>query len=319
MPNQTLKVAGISAIALFILNILWIAIGGTFIDESSFLSVDTNIQSIVQKHDRNSSDGDKANALVEAMVNQLEREMNSTFGWSVNDWTGPQYLDNRRSRQLGVIFATTIITNHFGEKFAKQGQGDKEPEEIVDARRKMFVYDARTWGFFVPSAETRFQDGIALMRQYARKVKIEEGKDINYRKTILNIRTDDLVYHLAKVSGDELMEIAFSPMLEAREKQSFFDYDDNLYYAQGVALVVRDFLQVLVKVYPEIEEKGGKENMQEALHKLDLICAFDPIFALKGSSGEINDGMIPDNHAAMYAHYSSVKKRLDDVVASIKN
>jgi hypothetical protein len=85
--------------------------GYTAIDQTRFPDLDPEIQSLLDKTPADSPEPQKGAALCFAIRNRLEKEMNSTFGWSVNDLsispTG--WMDNRANRQRGTIFATRML------------------------------------------------------------------------------------------------------------------------------------------------------------------------------------------------------------------
>ena len=57
----------------------------------------------------------KGKALVDAITHQMRYELNSTFGWSINDILFNRFvLDNRAYRQYGVAKRVALVPRHQG-------------------------------------------------------------------------------------------------------------------------------------------------------------------------------------------------------------
>ena len=102
--------------------------GYTAIDQTRFPFSESNVQELLVQTKADSKEAQKGTALIESTINRLEEEMNSTFGWSVNDLiiSPTRWLDNRANRQRGVIFATRMLINFFSTNLAKYGTVDAE-------------------------------------------------------------------------------------------------------------------------------------------------------------------------------------------------
>ena len=102
----------------------------TSVDPTRFPFSDSRIHAVLQKVKSDSTEAEKGAVLAQAMTNRLEEELNSTFGWSVNDlWVSPtRWLDNRASRQRGTMFATRMLVTFYATHLAKYGTVDAENE-----------------------------------------------------------------------------------------------------------------------------------------------------------------------------------------------
>ena len=121
----------------------------TIIDPTRFSELDPNITALLQKTTPDSAPAQKGAALSAAIRNRLQQEMDSTFGWSINDLivSPTRWLDNRAHRQRGTIFATRMMVSFFSTNLAKYGQVDKENELLVEAREKHFAFTSDKWWF----------------------------------------------------------------------------------------------------------------------------------------------------------------------------
>jgi hypothetical protein len=191
---------------------------------------------------------EKGQLLIQSIYNQLNREMTTSLGWSVNDIYITKYLDNRKNRQKGILFATRMLIIFYSTKLSKLGMTHNENELLKTAREKEFAYSSDVWGFLVMSAEKKYSNGIKDIKKYE--------KDLLAKKAVFNMRTDDVYELLKLITGPQLIDQTMGYLIQKNEEVSFIDLDDRLYYAQGVALVIRDVMHTLIKIDPTILEKG---------------------------------------------------------------
>ncbi|MDQ7831873.1 MAG: DUF2333 family protein [Desulfovibrionaceae bacterium] len=286
--------------AMGILNSLYDAV-----DPTRFAEVDESVKALTQNVGENSPPQEKGAILAEAIIHQLERELGSTFGWSANDILPTRFLDNRASRQKGVIFSTRMLIRFFSTRCSKHGAMGAEHEGLKAAREKRLVYAEDIWGFFHSSTESEYKKGIELVRQYQ--------KELAAGTAVFNLRTDDIYDLMTYITGREFLDQPMGLLIQSGDVVSFSEEDDHVYYAQGAMLVVRDFLYALVKCYPSIGQKGGEENLKEAFRAMDKICSFDPPFVVEGS----HDSMLADHRGKMARYYVTVLTRLNDVTQSV--
>jgi hypothetical protein len=280
--------------------------GYTSIDPSRFPFANSKIHSILETIKPDSPEPRKGAALSRAMTNRLEAELNSAFGWSVNDlWISPtRWLDNRANRQRGVIFATRMLVTFYATNLAKYGTVDAENEWLKEAREKHFAFSEDSW--WLPSSESEYRKGLELLRKY--EAAVAEGK------AVFNMRTDDIYNLFTFIIGNQFLDQPLGLLVQATEDVPYMDLDDRIYYTQGVILVLRDFLETLVKLYPTIREKGGEENIQIAFKEMERVCTFDPLVVLRGR----HDSIMADHRGKMASYVISIRERLNDVAQSIR-
>jgi len=239
--------------------------------------------------------------------NRLEQEMNSTFGWSVNDLiiSPTRWLDNRANRQRGTIFATRMLTNFFSTNLAKYGKVDAENDYLKEAREKYFAFTSDSWWF--PSSEKQFKKGISLLKQYE--------SDLIKENAIFNLRTDDMYNLFEFIISNQFLDQPLGLLVQSNDEVPYSKLDDRIYYTQGVILVLRDVLRNFIHLYPEVKEKGGEENIRIALREMDRICSFDPLIVLRGD----HDSIMADHRGKMAKYLISVRERINDLAQSIKS
>jgi hypothetical protein len=275
----------------------WVVYKGyTAIDRTRFPDLDPEIQALLDQTPANSPEPQKGAALSAAIRNRLEQEMDSTFGWSVNDLiiSPTRWLDNRANRQRGTIFATRMLINFFSTNLAKYGKVDAENEFLKEAREKRLAFTEDSWWF--PSSESEYEKGIKLLKQYE--------ADLIKGDAIFNLRSDDM-YNLLSSLG---------LLVQPNEDVPYTKLDDRIYYTQGVILVLRDFLRIFVHLYPDIKKKGGQENIQIAFRETDQICTFDPLIVLRGD----HDSVMADHRGKIARFLIAFRERINDVAQSIR-
>ena len=277
------------------------------IDPTRFPELDQSMIDLLQRTRPDSDQAQKGVALASATINRLEQEMNSTFGWSVNDLviSPTRWLDNRANRQLGTIFATRMLINFFSTTLAKYGKVDAENEDLKEAREKYFAFSGDSWWF--PSSEDQFEKGISLMKQYE--------SDLTKGEAIFNLRTDDMNNLLLYIISDRFLDQPLGLLVQSNEEVSYTDLDDRIYYTQGVILVLRDVLRTFTHLYPEVKEKGGEDNIRIAFREMDKICTFDPLIVLRGH----HDSIMADHRGKVARYLISIRERINDLAQSIKS
>ena len=281
--------------------------GYTILDQTRFAELDDNILAILEKTTAKSDPFQKGAALSASIRNRLEQEMNSTFGWSVNDLviSPTRWLDNRANRQLGTIFATRMLTNFFSTNLAKYGKVDAENKYLQEAREQYFAFNADSWWF--PSSEKQYKKGIEQIKKYE--------TDLIKGKAIFNLRTDDMFNMLSYIISNQFLDQPLGLLVQTNDEVAYSDLDNRIYYTQGVILVLRDALRTFVHLYPEVKEKGGKENIEIAFREMNQICDFDPLIVLRGD----HDSIMADHRGKMARYLISVRERINDLAQSIKS
>ena len=283
--------------------------GYTLMDRTKFPELDPTITDLLQKTTPSSAQAQKGAVLSASIRNRLEQEMNSTFGWSVNDLiiSPTRWLDNRANRQRGTIFATRMLTTYFSTNLAKYGKVDAENNDLKEAREKHFAFTSDSWWF--PSSEDQYEKGIELLKKY--EADLVKG-DAN---AIFNLRTDDMHNMLEFIISNQFLDQPLGLLVQSNDKVPYTELDDQIYYTQGIILVLRDTLRAFIHLYPEVKEKGGKENIEIAFREMDQICTFDPLIVLRGN----HDSIMADHRGKIARYLIAVRERINDLAQSIKS
>lgn len=289
------------------MGVIWLIYRGySLIDQTKFPNQDDELVALIGETLPDAPESQKGALLSTALRNRLSQEMQSTFGWSVNDlWVSPtRWLDNRANRQRGTIFATRMLLNFYSTHLSKYGAVDAENAHLKEAREKRLAFTEDSWWF--PSTEKEYRKGIALIKQYE--------SDLLNGSAVFNMRSDDKYDLLDFITGRQLLDQPLGLLVQSNTEVNYADLDDRIYYTQGVVLVLRDVLKALFVLYPEIEAKGGSDNIRIAMREIGQICNFDPVVVLRGD----HDSIMADHRGKMARYLISVRERLNDVAQSIR-
>ena len=281
--------------------------GYTLIDPTRFPELDPEMKLLLEKTSPDSAQPQKGAALCAATSNRLKQEMDSPFGWSVNDLiiSPSRWLDNRANRQRGTIFATRMLVTFFSTNLGKYGKVDAENQSLKEAREEYFAFSADSW--WLPSSEKQYRKGIALLEKYE--------TDLVNGQAIFNLRTDDMHNLLEFIISNQFLDQPLGLLVQTNQEVPYTELDDRIYYTQGVILVIRDVLRTFVHLYPAVKEKGGEENIRIAFQEMDQICTFDPLMVLRGD----HDSIMADHRGKMARYLISVRERINDLAQSIKS
>ncbi len=247
------------------------------------------------------TDEEKGVQLLDALVNRISYELNSTYGWSANDILFNKWvMDNRAYRQFGSYVATKMLLDNYSTVIAKLGNSDRENEDLYKARLNQFAFSPQRWGMlFIPSAEQAYKKGLNLVKKYQ--------TDLMNKKAIYNARTDDIYEAFNVILGETVFGYALG-LLQGSQDLPFYTLDNKIYEVQGVMLVVRDYVNALYTLYPEIAAKGNAENYAEAMDLLNKICTYDPLYI----TSTVNSGEL------IISYLLFARNRISDIRDSIR-
>ena len=260
--------------------------------------------------DENASNKDRAVVMSEALSHSLQTQLDSFFGFLPNDlMLVPTIIDNTTSYQKGVIYATRPGSDMIAKTVARFGKTDTIDSRLADATSRFFTYSENVWGFwFIYDAENKYREGIAKWKDWAASVDSDK-KNVG----IYNVKSDD-VYNILKYCQ---AMIDYSLGILNNEKMGHFDSDDNIFYVKGVVSVVSDILRGLIAVDSSVIERGGRENVDEAMKRLNYIQDFNPLYVVAGGN-EVGDAMLPNHVAAMARHLDVANNRIADMMQSME-
>lgn len=255
-------------------------------------------------------DQHRAIVLASAVGSALDGELKSMFGLITNDLMFvPVLIDNRAAFQKGVIYATRQASDVVGKNAARYGDKDTIDQRLADASSRFFPYSENVWGWwFIYDCEGKYRNAINNWLSWATSVGTE-GKNAG----IYNLRSDD-IYSILRFCVT-MTDYALGILND--DQVGHFSTDNNIYYAKGIALVTGNILRAINAVDGSVAERGGAENVEEALRRFEYINEFDPLLVMAGGN-VVGDAMIPNHVAALARHIDIANNRMNDMLSSME-
>ena len=296
-----LKYVVAAVVGLYVLHLLLIGLSSACLKPDRYLP---------EPLPAGASDQDRARVLSVAVTQALENELNFIFGFLPNDLNFvPSIIDNRSEFQRGVVYATRQASDIIAKDVSRYGDRDTIDARLADATARFFAYSENVWGFwFVYDCEGKYRQGIANWKSWAESVGTA-AKNAG----IYNMRSDD-IYNILRYCMN-MTDYALG-MLN-NDQLGHFGIDNAIYYTKGVALVTGNVLAALSAVDSSVKERGGSENLVEAMRRFDMINAFDPLLTIAGGS-LTGDAMLPNHVAALARHFDIANNRIADMMHSME-
>jgi hypothetical protein len=243
----------------------------------------------------------------------MDHELGSGTGWRPNDFVlwGPDVMaDNNANRQLGIILGVRESTRVLKDHLTKVSSTEYDPN-LVDADTS-FRNDA--FKFWLPSAESKYRDGVSALRRYVDGLKTTPPKS-----KPLEGRNVELI-RLVQTWGDMLGD-AHANLFKTTEGDGTpvkpWRNDDYFYHAQGVAHVVRHLAEALQVEYRN--DLAGRPTVHRLLEdvtdSLDKAATMKPLIVLDGGTTSVfanhrrnMDAYIVDARQKLYSIREELEK-----------
>jgi hypothetical protein len=219
--------------------------------------------------------------------------------WLPNDKFYPTiFLDNPQNFQLGQLEAVRYTTRVMRDKLSRLRTTDKIDPDAENAF-VFFSNDPKKW--ILPSAESKFRNGVDSLKRYGARLETGEAsfhpRADNLNELIdqyvsimggVNTRLSNAVGHKKgmlseETSGDQYSE--GEKMVQVRVPWT--QVDDNFYYAQGVAYVLRQMMMAIRYEFKNIIEIKKADELVGRTVQLLGDSQFEPLLVLNGDRGAI--------------------------------
>lgn len=232
--------------------------------------------------------------------------------WLPNDTMWPTiFLDNPQNFQLGELEMMRYTTRVLRDKLTRLRTTDKiDPD--CDEAFTLLSNDAFKWMW--PSAESRFEKATDKLKSY--RDRLAQGKaDFYPRADNLSELLDQYVslmggintrlanapqsqrYKISQESAGEVDVTRAEKKVDTNVPWNIID--DNFYYAQGAAYVLRQVMVAIKSDFSEIlEVKKASTQVDSILEVLDQ-AQFEPIMVLNGDVGSITANHSMELHSLL--------------------
>ncbi len=224
--------------------------------------------------------GGEAFAATAAAV--MEHELDSGTGWRPNDfflWGPTLGPDNKASRQLGIIQAMRESVRVFKDHLTKISASEYDPN-LVEADRLFRNDETKFW---LPSAESRFAEGIATLRRYLAGLDKTPptSKPLNRR----NIEAIRLFQAWSDLLGDAHGEL-YKEQEPDGSSVPMWKSDDYFYHAQGMAHTIYHLTKAVRREYAiDLASRPSVAGLiDEVIDALGKAAVMKPLIVLDGST-----------------------------------
>jgi hypothetical protein len=228
----------------------------------------------------------------------IGHELDGTTGWRPNDFVlwGPHlWADNNSNRQLGIIQALRESVRVFKDHLTKVSSNEFDPNLV--AADTAFRNDAEK--FWLPSAESKFREGIRHLRAYVDGLKTTppRSRPINQR----NVELIRLFQAWSDLLGDAHANLY-------REPESVWRTDDDFYHAQGYAHVMFHLVRAVAREYQhEFETKPVIRTLfDEVAAALGQAAVMKPLIVLDGAP----DGLFANHRRNLDAYVTEARQKM---------
>lgn len=280
-----------------------------FVDQITYPSFHVNPAFMSADNQKLSQDR-KSALIFQSAVHQLEKELDSPLGWTPNDRavSPAKFFDNRLNRQLGVINATQSLVTSLSMYFTNYGHGDDEDPNTYGGAKSL-SFDVDYWNWWVMGdTEEIYKGALNKIKRYIDEAYAADGKKRS------NIKTDDL-YNMLGIVRNQVMRVPLGRLQGMERPLKWEELDDAVYYSQGSAIVVRDFLCALRSCYHDVLVKGSEDNLARAINTLNEIIDTNPWCVFRGKDRYM---AAPDTRANFGAAYNIVDSQLNVVMNALR-
>jgi len=212
----------------------------------------------------------------------MEHELSGPTGWRPNDfvlWGHRLWADNNANRQLGTIQAIRESTRVLKDNLTKVS-ATMYDANLVSADTA-FRNDATK--FWLPSAESKFREGIAALRTYLTGLKATPptSKPINRR----NVELIRLFQNWTDLLGDAHANL-FKQEEDDGTAVPMWRTDDYFYHAQGFAHVIHHLALAVKREYEGefIDRPTVVSLLDEVAEALGQAATLKPLIVLDSSA-----------------------------------
>jgi hypothetical protein len=230
-------------------------------------------------------------ATVTMLRDLMQTQLDGFGGWLPNDLplSPGWFLDNLPNFQLGVLQVTRHGTRVLRDNLSRQRTSDAVHKQ-ADIAYTSFANDPHRWAF--PSAEGRFSAGNAALERFRADLGGKAG---------FHPRADNLIQLLVPFISE--LGAVTTLLLKSRNSPdvSWFETDDNFYYAQGVGYAMLGVMRAVRHDFRGVlADKNALEITEQIIQSLEQ-TQFEPWIVTNGRK----DGVLAN-------HSNNLKVFLDD-------
>jgi len=212
----------------------------------------------------------------------MDHELHGGSGWRPNDfflWGPALGPDNNAHRQLGILQALRESVRVFKDHLTKISSNEYDPN-LIEADRLFRNDETKFW---LPSAESRFNEGVAALRRY--QAGLEKNPPTSKPLNRRNMEMIRLFQAWSDLLGD-----AHAELYKDREPDgsdvSPWRTDDYFYHAQGVAHTIYHLTKAV-----------RREYAIDMVNRPSIVSLFDEVIDALGKAAMVKPLVVFDGGA----------------------
>ncbi len=248
-------------------------------------------------------------AFATTLADIIDEELGSGLGWRPNDLflIGPGWwTDNVNNKQLGKLEVVRQTCRILKTRIARVDDSSAFDGRVEKAESAFFNDATR---FMLPSAEKKYREGVAGIRDY--------GRGLAEESALFQARSNNL-YDLLGYYKDVLGS-CHSTLVRRHEADgstvSTFRADDYFYYAVGVSDATGRMGEAIkIDFREELESRNLIELMDQALASLTRGAALRPWVVTEGAA----DGLLANHRLNLSGYVADARQKLHSVRETLK-
>jgi hypothetical protein len=227
---------------------------------------------------------------------------NLSGNWLPNDKIWPTvFLDNPQHFQLGALEMLKYTTRVLRDNMSRRTTDQKD----MDCEQAFTLLSNDPLKWIMPSAESRYKMAAGHLRSYRDRLAASGGNDRLFFPQTDNLRVlleqyvsllGDVNTRLANAPGGRRYKISEEiaagaasgpddPLVEVNVPWKRID--DNFYYAQGVAYVLRQMMVAIKYDFSEILASKQSTPLVDSIIAVLNQAQFEPLMVLNGDIGSL--------------------------------
>ncbi len=248
--------------------------------------------------------------------------------WLPNDFLlyPTRLLDNPQNFQLGELEALRYAIRVLRDKLSRTRTTDKLDKDCESA---FVLFSNDPFKFWLPSAEGKYQSGLMALEQYKNRIVSGNAKFYPRADNLI-----ELLDQFCSLLGGVTTRLSHAPVEdkvtlseetagdEFTEGEEFVDIhiawwniDDNLYYARGVAYVIKQVLESVQHDFDNVlKTKKADELMRKTTHILEK-AQLEPLMVMNGD----RNGIFANHSLTLQSVLEDARQKMRSIQTMLQN
>lgn len=215
-------------------------------------------------------------------VEILDKLLHKPGGFIKNDRTPPGiFMDNMPNWEYGVVTLMRNVTQTLRNDFSRSQSQSSQAKMLSDADNNMRI-DSNGWMF--PAPETKYEAARQDLIAYGKELTDSDPNNAQFYARADNLNAflglvskdlGDITQRLSASVGDVIINDSNADSAKAEparkvRKESWWEIDDNFYYARGYCwALLQELRAIRADFKPVLEKKGALASLDQIINELE--------------------------------------------------